>query len=677
MTEGIGMFRLNGERERLMLPAAQRSAGRTGAAVDGWRLLRILKRHKRLLLTLLVLSAAIGAVTGRYLLIKTYVARAVLLWEPPATARAERIREISTLVDSVKIPANLAQVRERLGYQEPLEALAQRIDVESGENSMLITITGRTTNRNTAAALTNAMVDVYLESQKKVSEARLQETAQSLRHSLVQSQKSLDEARGRYDQFRKEHRIGDLGIEVQAAIEEVARLRVAANDARVELDSSEAEESVLRKQRASAPATIVGATPEENRALTARLAEVEANLADARAKYTDEHPRVRLLSGEASELRNRVNNPAEQPKATTRNPAYSVLGARVEQSAAAKRAAEQRRKALQDVIQESEDRASKLTSVEGETARLLADVSVLQDHVAALLKQAATAEDDVRSATSYFQIISKATPPEHSEKGLGRIVAVATPLLTMLTALLILGLREMRNLSVRTAAEASYWSKAPVLWSSGWPAGPESETRELGRELANVLEARPAVVGISVCRVNEGDEETSAWLATLVVERLNSRGVASSIIDLRYRALEEQADLADALEHKQLGEEIRALRADSHATLAVLPNLDDIAAVRASLRWIDALVVIIPSGKVKFTWLDGLRRSLGLMEHGLGLVLVDVPLDLLDSSSRTAAGAYSFWPPPRRRRRSSIMPAQISQHSTAAVMALEGMPPPR
>jgi len=466
-------------------------------------------------------------------------------------------------------------------------------------------------------------------------------------------------------------------VEVQAAIEEVARLRVAANDARVELDSSEAEENALRKQRAGAPPSIAGASPEENRALTSRLAEVEANLADARAKYTDEHPRVKLLAGEATELRNRVSNPAEQPKTMTRNPAYSMLGARMEQSSTARRSAEQRRKALEEVIRESEDRASKLTAVEGEAARLLADVSVLQDHVAALLKQLATAEDDVRSASSYFQIISAAVPPEHSEKSLGRIVAVATPLLTMLISILIMTLREMRNLTVRTASEAAYWSRAPVLWSSGWPAGPESETRELGRELANVLESRPAVVGVTVYNAREGDEEACAWLSTLVVDRLNSRGEASSIVDLRYRALEEKADLADALEHKQLGEEIGALRTDSHAVLAVLPSLDDIAAVRASLRWIDALIVIVPSGKVKFTTLDGLRRSLGLMEHGLGLVLVDMPLDLLSSGSRTAGGAYSFWPPARRRRRSSMMSAQISQHSAAAVMALGGSPPSR
>lgn len=668
------MFRLNGERERMLLTAGRGTQSRrTGMAVDFWRLVHALRRNAKLLATLLAISVVFGTVVGRHGIPKTYVAKAILLWEPPAAGRAERTREISTLVDSVKLPANLDLVRERLGYREPLHVLANRIDVSTGDPSMLISISATSTRPDSAAELANTMVDVYLDAQREVSESRLRETAESLRLSLVQSRKALEESRDRYDRFRTDHRIGDLSIEVQAAIEEVARLRVAANDARVELESSQAEEAAQRRIQVVAPRA-TGPVADSPPANAARLAEVEANLANARARHTEEHPRVKLLEAEAAELR----SSGAAGTTDTARPAAPTPGAgRLAHTVQTRRAAEQRRKALQDVIRESEERASKLTAVEGEAARLLADMNAQQDHVASLLKQSATAEDDVRSASSYFQIVSRASSPEHPERGFGWIFALGFPVAVVLLAILLLLLREMKSLSARTATEAAFWARAPVLWSSSWPRGTEAECRELGRQLANVMESRPGVVGFTVLRASKSDADAASWLAELVADRLNARGENSNMVDLRYRALQEQFELADALEHRVLGEEIGLLRSDFHAVLTVLPSLDDPASVRAALRWIDALVVIVPSGRVSYKRLHSLRHTLGLQEHGLGLVMIDVTPDLLQSTPRTAAAAFAFWPPPRRRRRSTVIPAQLEENNAGPLIALEEVIPPR
>ena len=129
------MFRLNGEPERLMLPRAggRSSEVRQGAPFDLWRIVRMLRRNRWLLIMAAVTSMTIGAVTGRYLLVKTYAAKSVLLWEPPASARADANREISTLVDSVKLPTNLDEVRTRTAYAGTLEQLAKQ-NLASGLN---------------------------------------------------------------------------------------------------------------------------------------------------------------------------------------------------------------------------------------------------------------------------------------------------------------------------------------------------------------------------------------------------------------------------------------------------------------------------------------------------------------------------------------------------------------
>jgi uncharacterized protein involved in exopolysaccharide biosynthesis len=675
---GEYMFRLQGERERKRLPPGRGENApvvRHGAPVDGWRLLRVLIRYRVLLVGITVIAALVGVVTGKWLIVKTYAARAVLLWEPPAAARAHAAREISTLVDSVKLPSNLLKMRDKLGFQGTLERFAQQIDVDSGDNSSLLTITARARSRQEAADLANEAVSVFLESQKRASEVRLEQTAKTLRASLEQSQRATEKARQQYDLFRKENRIGDLSLEVQSAIEEVARLRVAANDARVELQSTGAEEHALRQKRSSLAAVVTAPDQDQQRAEAARLGQVEADLAGARSKYTDEHPRVKLLSGEAARLRARVDDPSSQPaKLSLRNPALLTVGSRLEQTSLARRTAEQRRIALTTVIEEAEQHAANLTAVQGQAARLLADVTGAQDHASAVLKELASAEDDVRSASSHFQIVSQGTAADHSEKGVGRIVAVTAPLGAFLLTLLVLLRREAGDLAVRTATEVAYWAGAPVLWSTGWPKGSEEELRELGRQMANILEMRPAVVGVTVLG-RPDDQALPALLAAVSLERLTNRGETCEVTDLRNCLVQSTGDLADAMEHRSVGDELCALRSTTNTVLAVLPSLDDLAAVRASLRWIDALVVVVPSGGVRFTKLKALRQTLGLNEHGLGLVLVGMPQDLLHATARTANAAQGFWPSARRNRRSGVMHARLTQGTSSALVAYQRAPP--
>lgn len=629
-------------RTRADAPFATRP--RTGWPIDLRRVLVVLRRNLPWIFGMTVIAALGGVLLARFVITRTYSSSASLLWEPPAASRTDGSRELSTLVNSVKLPTNLVQVRERTGYQGPLIDLASDLEVSAADNSMLITITGKAPSPKAAADLTNTTVDVFLDAQKKVSETRLRETALALKQSLDQSHKALTEARARYDEFRSANKIDDLAAETQSAIEELARLRVVENNARVELESAQADEQIHRGVRVPA----VGAPLAAQAAARApvadpRLAVLEAELTDARAKYTDSHPRIRALESEISTLR---ANPPPAPMSAASSPAAQARrqdppAVGVRDTAASRRSVAQRRKALESVIHDAEQRAAQLTAVQGKAAQLLADVSVAQDRSTALLKLTATAEDDVRSASSDFQIVSRATIPERAEKGTGRALAVGAPLGALLIGLLVLLWREFGSLRVRTAAEASWWARAPVIWSSAWPSGTPEEARQLGREVANVMESRHAVIGIT----GIGDSHQAEELSVMVADRLLGRGEACFLVDLRNRAVPNRnADLADALEHRSLGELIAQARSMHRVVLLVLPSTDDMPALRAGLRWADAVVVIVESGKVTAPSLWGLRSALGLHEGGIGLVVTAVRNVLLHPAGRIAGLVQEFWP---------------------------------
>jgi uncharacterized protein involved in exopolysaccharide biosynthesis len=612
-----------------------------GMVVDPRRILRAIGRVKRPLVGLLLGASLVGAVTAKLVLPKTYAAKATLLWEPPASAHTEGGRELTTLAQSVKLPTNLLAVRSELHRTETIEALAKSIDVTFADNSRLIEITGKDSERSRAAGLANAMVDVFLRAQRDVASNRLREVVLALRQSLLQSEKALSDSRTKYDHFRAEHHVDDFPFEIQGAIAETARLRVSAHDAEIELQGMQARESAFRHAQAASPTSVVMSQTEENTDAS-RLGRAETELSALRAKYSDDHPSVLALEAEVSGLKARARGMPHAVVGQTlgRNPVYDSLGAQLEESRAVRTAMAERARALGVVQREAELRATQLTAVQGEAARLLANVNANEEHVNVLLKQIAMAEDDVRVASSGFQLVSGATPPERAEKGFGRVVAIAVPALTALIALLVVVYRELRGMRIKTASEASYWGRAPVLASTSWPEDDGEPSAPAERYLADAFERRSGVVGIAPM----GEGESAVALASAVVSRLEARGRTCVIIDARESLYGARgAALADAIEHRSFADGIEKLREVRDHVLVLLPTTAQPMALRASLRSLDSLLIVLQSGKVRATELAALRATLGLKRGGLGLALTHVPRDLLTVTSVAYGDRHEVW----------------------------------
>ena len=140
------------------------------------------------------------------------------------------------------------------------------------------------------------------------------------------------------------------------------------------------------------------------------------------------------------------------------------------------------------------------------------------------------------------------------------------------------------------------------------------------------------------------DSDRALDLARLVAERLESRGVGCVVTDERERPPPRPGmELADILEHRSLGEDLEALKQEAPVVLVVLPALREMAAVRASRRWIDGLLLVLPSGKMTVAEGATLRRSLGIEKCGIALVVTDMPPWLLSHATRTFGRPETMW----------------------------------
>lgn len=612
-----------------------------GAPVDIRRIARALLARRRTLACVLVGASIAGVVLAKIVLPKTYAANATLLWEPPPALHGEAARELVTLAQSVKLPANLLLVRDALHSEQNLEGIAKRVDVSFGDNTMLIGITGSGRDPTAAAELTNDVVDVFLGAQREVAANRLRGSVEALRQSLAQSEAASSQSRKTYDTFRAEYHVDDFSLEVQAGIGELARLRTSAHDAQIELQGLAAREAALRVAQSSNAPNVILSTSEQHTD-EARLAVSETELAALRSKYSEDHPSVLALAAEVTALRERASTlpPAVTAQTLGRNATYDAIAMQAQESRVVRMGMEERAKALADVERAAEARARTLTAVEGQAARLLADVTTNEEHVNVLLKQLAMAEDDVRGASSGFQLVSRATPPDHAERGIGRVVAAALPLLAFLMGIALVLIRELRGMRVKTTSEAAYWAGAPVLASTSWPSDEHETIEALSRYVADALEPRSGVVGVAAMNESAG----TASIANAVADRLRWRGKRCVVVEAREHAhRSEEYGLADAFERHQFTNALAELRAANDVVLVLVPPASDALSLRASLRSLDSLVVVVDSGETRMPDLASLRATLGLESRGLGIVLTKVPRDLLSWGGRAAGDPSRVW----------------------------------
>jgi uncharacterized protein involved in exopolysaccharide biosynthesis len=637
-------------------------------------LVAALRRGKRVVAVAVLGAAVTGAAVGKLVIPKSYLASATVLWEPPPGEKPDTAREIATLGDSVKLPSNLRRVRDRLASPASPEVLGKRLEVSLGEGSLLLTVKAHADSREGAAELANAAIAVFVEAQQDVASAHHREVAASLRASLAVAEASTSEARKRYDDFRHEQGIGDLSLEMQSAIAGVAKLRVARDDARAELAAMRAKETELRLVEGRVPSQVV-VSHTEQRPDVAQLADLTTDLARAKAVHTDDHPLVRSLTAEADALRKRTGDDPAFVTARTlgRSTVRDAISVQAEESTALRRAIERKSIVLDQLQVEAESRTTKLGLAQGEAARRLADVEAAEQHLGVLLRQLAAADDDVRMVSSGFQIVSPATPPERSEKGLGRIVAAVVPLLVALLGLLALVFRELRGLRAKTGREVAFWASTPVRWSTSWPLPATSlaEIAELGRELAATVDGHARTVGVVPI---EGGEEASR-LAGILSERLRFRGRSVAEISLRAPAEGGSEDLAEALESAPVRLGLRALGARSDVVVATLPALHDREAYRVATSLVDTVILVVPSGELGVLALTELRAALELPAERVRFVVTGVPAELLPKWGR-AVGPHEAAAPPDASDASALPPSppplSASAPTTKTVRAPRG-----
>jgi len=556
----------------------------------------------------LVLGAVLGVVLAKTVVPRTYVARTVMVWEPEGEPD---VRELRTLIDSVKLPTNLAEVRRRLSITATLSQLSGRIDVGFDSNSNLVTVAASAGEAEDAMVLADTAVDQFLRHQSELEAERVSEEVDDLEAGVAVARLNLREAQNRYDAFRRERGISDLSSERQQAIELAANLRAQAN-----MTSSEPVRRTVAVAALTSP----------------RLDEAQRQLALARSRLSEEHPRVLTLSAEVRVLEAELA--AEGATSNAASPEDRV--------AARQRSTERRQRRMEELAREAEERLGELTDVEGEASSLLASVQVAESHVLDVETELARAEHDARDPSPGFRVVAPAQRPELPESSLRKPAAVAIPAAVLLLAILIILAIELWGLRGHTANEVAYWTQTPVVGATTWPR--RQSLNELIDELSeHAVDSHGMTFVVSATPESREYAEKIVARLTLAVELGGMTG------DVLYHDVEgvsvsaesksSSAATSTALSRRR-GDE--ALVEDAPASIQLWEGSEEGPALRRAARQADRVLAIVPSGEISFGKLAEFRGRLGRADAGIACLVVNLN-DSLASLPDRVGPVEGFW----------------------------------
>jgi uncharacterized protein involved in exopolysaccharide biosynthesis len=441
--------------------------------VDPGRVLLVLRQSLRVVVLATLVSAGVGVIAAKTIVTREYQAQVILQWEHGGVDDGGR--ELKTVLESVKFPQTLEDVRSRLGLKTTLEALAARVDIVSSSESNVVSVRASASESEEAVRVADAIVTAFLEHRVEVERQRLVERVNTLAQAAEAARLEVVKERKSYDDFREAHQIANLPAQTQDAIERAGRLRAEGEIARVELEAEQARLKQLRLSARAEPPTAV-LSESEIMPEARKLAETKADLVALKAQLSPDHPRVQALEAEVASLERRV---ADLPKPTSagrtvgRNPQWEALQQGMTQSSAQREAALKRQSTYAELTDAAQAAVAKLSKIEGEASVRLAALQVTERHRDEVEAQLTNARDAARAAPSGFRLMSKATAPTFPKKSRRRLVALLSPLVGLALALAFVLLRALRGLRVHTATELAYWGRGPVVASSPWPRDPE------------------------------------------------------------------------------------------------------------------------------------------------------------------------------------------------------------
>lgn len=460
---------------------------------------------------------------------------------------------LSTQMQVITSDPVLLQTIEKLELEDddgnPLKPddFEKRLSLKLIGGSDVIEVSYADENPETAAAVVNTLMDVYIKEQIKGIQSEPASAKEFINQQLPQVESNVAKAESALRKFKEANSVIDLQQEAQSTVLQIANLNRDIAGVAAQLQGSMAQSSALQGQLGINLQQAISLSQVANsptvQSIMSELQTTESQLAQERQRFKDQHPSIVSLEDKKANLNNRLKQEIRRGVGQDLNISQGLLQGnnnnrenQLEQFINLEIQKLNLQKQLASLYQTQQQylvRAKELPRLETEEQDLLRQVNAAQATYETLLNSLQEVTLAADQQTPNAEIIESALLPEEGSSG-AKLVLAGGFLLGILLANVSVILLEMQDRSLKNVTDIKEKFPYKVLGiipqeSEARQNGvivqqePDSFTSELYRMIqANMkfmaTENAPQVILMTSSLPEEGKSTISANLAAAIAQ---------------------------------------------------------------------------------------------------------------------------------------------------------------
>jgi capsular exopolysaccharide synthesis family protein len=381
---------------------------------------------------------------------------------------------INTQIEIIYSPAVLQQTIDKLKLKdknkpdEPLKvkALEKAITIKVIGGTDVIKISYKSANPEEAAAVTNTVMELYLENDILTTRTEAETTYRFMAKQLPKVEAAVRQSEVKLRKFKQENNIVDLAEETKSAVTIIGNLENEINNVQAQLEDINAQTDALRQnialnsQQAIAVSSL-NSSPAVQGILT-QLQEIDRQLAVERSRYFDDNPVIISLEAKKTNLNNLLQTQIQENIGTSvqvppgqfqigsirQQLIQNFLQAEVQRTGLSKKLA-----SLYNSRSQFQRRVKNIPILVQNQRDLERKVDVAQSTYETILKKAQELQVAQNQNTANARIISLAEVPEKPSLVKKAIVLFLGVLLGLFSATITILVIEMTDKSLKTLQE--------------------------------------------------------------------------------------------------------------------------------------------------------------------------------------------------------------------------------
>jgi uncharacterized protein involved in exopolysaccharide biosynthesis/cellulose biosynthesis protein BcsQ len=362
---------------------------------------------------------------------------------------------LSTLLDTLKLPSSLDRIRQKANLGVSLTTLATAIDVAIGKDSKIINIKMTWDDSDMAAKLANLVSQTFIDRTRRLLRDDAKAAHEYYSAQLSTTRDQAGKLAARVMEFKQKNNISDLDTETKVILEEMSRLQGEYNSRIAEADALREAKIRLQEALVDEPDKVITYTIFRS-PLKSRLAEYEWELRDALSKYTEKNPKVIKLRERIDALSKLIEQSKDEqvPENTyTNNTKREEMELRQQELADEIQMREAQAKALNNTLGEMKNKLSVLGAWDRDYLMLktqLDGMLDLENHLARRVEETRLA---MQRNDAIFDVVEYAIPPVDPLPSGRRLLAIAALFMGLMSGFLYAISREFLDPFIRSSRD--------------------------------------------------------------------------------------------------------------------------------------------------------------------------------------------------------------------------------